>query len=315
MADFVRLNGNTLIVQTDDLIDDVLPDWTGFIDSVQMKSVYAQFKKYVDEFLSSVMSDQIEELQLDVIRDTRDQLETLEPYGKRDVSTFIEVVTAKNPIVNPDFLKSAVEAMISIEKARHGDQLLKQLSQMSPDDIDKLAALLNSWDIDDVLTVMNEIDKRIVVVEAIKRIYDDKTTDELHTLHPLVLNARWLFGYEYDSPMFTTNIALSTVIKKLFKDNEYDLDEIKNPRCRPDIVCLKKFSLKSVCTDRSDQSAGGIMKPDQILIIELKRGGFEITADEVTQAGHYVRQIRKSGVAHSAASINCFCCWCVYRGC
>lgn len=296
----------TLIVQTDDLIDDVLPDWTGFTDSVQMKNVYAQFKKYIDEFISSVMSDQVEELQMDVIRDTREQLETLSPYGKRDVSNFIETVTAKNPIINPDFLKNAVEAMISIEKARHGEQLLLQLSQMSPDDLDKLSALLRSWDIDDVLAVLNEIDKRIVVVEAIKRIYEDKNTDELHTLHPLVLNARWLFGHEYDSPMFTSNSALSTVIKQLFKDYDYDLDEIKNPRRRPDIVCLKQFSLKAVCTDRADQSAGGVMKPDQILIVELKRGGYEINSDEVSQATSYVRQIRKSATIHSSATITAY---------
>lgn len=296
----------TLIVQTEDLIDEVLPDWTGFIDSIRIRSIYFQLKKHVDEFLASVMSDQVEELQLDVIRDTRDQLETLEPYGKRDISVFIETVTAKNPVVNPDFLKIAVEAMISIEKARHGEQLLLQLSQMSPDDIDKLSVLLNSWDIDDVLAVLNEIDKRIVVVEAIKRIFEDAKTDELHTLHPLVLNARWLFGHEYDSPMFTSNSSLATVVKQLFKDNEYDLSELENPRRRPDIVCLKKYSLKAVCTDRPDQSAGGVMKPDQILIIELKRGGFEINAEEVRQAAYYVRQIKKSATIHSSANITAY---------
>ena len=65
---------------------------------------------------------------------------------------------------SPDFLKSAVEAMIKIEQAKKGEQLLNQLSQMT-----------------------NEIDKRVIVVEAIQRIYEDKATDELHTLHPLVL--------------------------------------------------------------------------------------------------------------------------------
>lgn len=40
------------------------------------------------------------------------------------------------------------------------------------------------------------------------------------------------------------------------------------------------------------------MKPDQVLIIEVKRGGFEITDDEVNQVEFYVRQIRKSAVLH-----------------
>lgn len=69
-------------------------------------------------------------------------------------------------------------------------------------------------------------------------------TDELHTLHPLVLNSKWLFGAQYDSPMFVSNSALTTVVKSLFKDEDYDLSEIDNPRKRPDIVALKKIFTK-----------------------------------------------------------------------
>lgn len=45
---------------------------------------------------------------------------------------------------------------------------------------------------------------------------------------------------------------------------------------------------------------------DQILIIELKRGGFEIGPEEVYQAENYVRQIKTSGALHKAASIHAF---------
>lgn len=48
------------------------------------------------------------------------------------------------------------------------------------------------------------------------------------------------------------------------------------------------------------------MKPDQILIVEVKRGGFEITDDEVNQVEYYVRQIRKSAVLHSSATIDAY---------
>jgi hypothetical protein len=177
---------------------------------------------------------------------------------------------------------------------------------MSADQIDKLADILSSWDVDDIATVIGEIDKRIVVIEAIQRIYNDKATEELHTLHPLVLNSRWLFGAQYDSPMFVSNSTLTTVVKSLFKDEDYDVDMIENPRRRPDIICLKQYSLKAVCTDRIDTTAGEIMKPDQILIVEVKRGGFEITDEEVAQVEHYVRQIRKSAVLHSAATIDAY---------
>ena len=296
----------TIIIKSDDLIDDVLPDWSGFIDSANMESIYRCIKYEVDEFIKSVMKNHLSEVRLDVIRDVRDELETLNITGQRNISAFIEKVTDDNPIITPDYLHSAVEAMISIEKAKKGELLLSQLGQMTPDQLDKLTDILSTWNVDDIATVIGEIDKRIVVIEAIQRIYNDKTTEELHTLHPLILNSRWLFGAQFDSPMFVSNSALTTVVKGLFKDEDYDLDAIDNSKRRPDIICLKEYSLKAVCTDRIDTTAGEIMKPDQILIIEVKRGGFEITDKEVNQVEYYVRQIRKSAVLHSSATIDAY---------
>lgn len=296
----------TIIIKTDDLIDDVLPDWSGFIDSDNMNFIYRSIKSEVDCFIKNVMRDHLSEVRLDVIREVRDDLETLNVMGQRNISAFIEKVTDDNPVITPDYLHSAVEAMISIEKAKKGELLLSQLSQMTPEQLDKLADILNSWDVDDIATVIGEIDKRIVVIEAIQQVFNDNTTEELHTLHPLVLNSRWLFGAQYDSPMFVSNSTLTTVVKTLFKDEEYDLGELSNPRRRPDIVCLKQYSLKAVCTERIDTVDGEIMKPDQILIIEVKRGGFEITDQEVSQVEYYVRQIKKSAVLHSAATIDAY---------
>ena len=102
------------------MIDDVLPDWSGFIDSAQMESVYHCVKAEVDQFIKSVMQSHLSEVRLDVIKDVRDELETLNVTGQRNISAFIEKVTDDNPVITPDYLHSAVEAMISIEKAKKG---------------------------------------------------------------------------------------------------------------------------------------------------------------------------------------------------
>ena len=285
--------------------EEVLPDWSGFADSLKMRSVFKQLKKHIDESLLSVMSEQIKDTQLTVIEEMREQLEDLHIYGQREVSLFIEEVTTKQPVISQDFLKTAIEAVINIEKSRRGEQLLSIIGKMSPDDIDKLTILLKNWDINDILTVIDEIDRRIIVIEAISRLQDDKTVDELSTLHPLVLNARWLFGSEYDSPMFVSNSALSTVLKQLFNVSEQDKEYVENLRRRPDIVVLNESTIKTVCTDRLDTESG-IFKPDQILIIELKRGGFKITDKEFQQASYYTRQIRRSCVLHKKAEIHTF---------
>ena len=293
----------TIIIKSDDIVDDVLPDWTGFIDTPNMTYVYSAVKDFVHDFIKNIMSEKRNEIQREIIDESYESLENLPVYTQREISAFIETVTEENPLVNMDFMKLAVQALASIQKSTKGEQLLSQLSSMSADDIDKLSTILNNWDVNDIMTVMDEIDKRLVVIEAIERLYELESTDELHTLHPLILNSRWLFGPQYDSPMFTSNKALSTVINGLFKEDEYDESVISNPKKRPDIVCLKRFSFKAVCTERADND---VMKPDQILIVEVKRGGFKIEDSEVSQAKHYVRQIKKSSILHKSAEISAY---------
>ncbi|MBD5104267.1 MAG: hypothetical protein HDT47_05330, partial [Ruminococcaceae bacterium] len=122
----------TIIVKSDDLIDYVIPDWSGFIDSPNMENIYRCVKSEVDEFIKSVMKNQISEVRMDIIQDVRDELETLNVAGQRNISAFIEKVTDDNPIITPDYLHSTVKAMISIEKAKKGELLLSQLGQMTP---------------------------------------------------------------------------------------------------------------------------------------------------------------------------------------
>lgn len=83
-------------------------------------------------------------------------------------------------------------------------------------DIAGLNQLLEKWSVKDALTVLNEIDRRISIIEAIRKLSKDKAVDELHILHPLVTESRWLFGPEYDTAEYTSNRQLQTVMKQLF---------------------------------------------------------------------------------------------------
>ena len=296
----------TIIVQTDDIIDDVFLDWTDFFDTVKIQHVFQEVNKIVLDFLNKEMEKHISDIKNEVINEKIDNLKSLSLAEKREVSSFIDVLAKKNPMLAPDFLNKSLDALLQIQQAKRGTELLTELSKMSPEQLDNLTELLKNWDINDVVSVIDEIDRRILVVEAIARVYEDVNTEELHTLHPLVLQAKWLFGAEFDSPMFASNKTLGTIIKGLFKESEYDLDAVANPRKRPDIVCLKSFTMRAVCTERNDSEAGEIMKPDQILIIELKRGGYEIDISEVAQAENYVHQIKKSGALHKQATIHAF---------
>mgnify|MGYP000872146546 CR=1 FL=1 len=94
----------------------------------------------------------------------------------------------------------------------------------------------------------------------------------MHILHPLVTEARWLFGPEYDSAEYTSNRQLQSVISTLFKDKAIAKQDI-NYKKRPDIVCLADSTI--AITGIEDFSTDTELSTvNKILIIELKRGGF-----------------------------------------
>jgi len=260
---------------------------------------------YVSKVLAKFMADVIDENRNSIIASFQDDLIDMGLSSRRRVSSFIEEITYTQPNISQDFLGFAVGAVVNIEKAKNGVELLKVLSNMDTEDVERLSGLLQNWDVEDIVYVMDEIDRRLIMIEAIRKVHLDPHTDELQTLHPLILNSRWLFGPEFDSPHYTYNETLSTIIKKFFKDTDFDTSVVTNLRKRPDILILNSSCLSANCTDRLD-SETKLTKPDRILIIELKRGGSEIGRNEMNQAQDYVRQIKKCSDVHRASEITAF---------
>lgn len=296
----------TIIVQADALEDLVSPDWGSFLEIQNTKIFFSFFIPFMKEVISDILSEHIRETQEAIIEQERHVLFDLAPYEKRDVSLFIESVTRKNPMISQEFMSLAIDALVNIQKSQNGALLLGKLAKLDSNDLDELTNLLNNWDIKDILTVLREIDNRIIVIEAIDRLREDPSVDELHQLHPLILESRWLFGAEFDSPMYTTNKALTTVIKALFKEGDYDVNAVSFASKRPDVVCLAESTIGAVCSERTEKDCREILKPDNILIIELKKGGFEIGYKEKFQAEQYVRQIKKSSILHKESHIHAF---------
>src|SRR5690606_13803647 len=145
----------------------------------------------------------------------------------------------------------------------------------------------------DALRVLDEIDSRLSVIETISRLSNDPNTDELHTLHPLVLRSRWLFGPEFESQEYCSNAMLLRVARELFKNAEA---EVLNEKNRPDIIVLpNKTTFQLTGIETFDPADPSVLQMQSILLIELKRGGFELTRKEVSQADGYVQDIVASG--------------------
>lgn len=283
----------TVVIQTDDLAEYIYEDWTGFKKIETMDKVYKEVISYVNKMFSEIAKDSIEETKEQIKSDFRSELSQLTPLAKYEINEAIESITVTHPTAKPESISLAVEAIINLEKTRTGKELLLKLSALTEDDINGLNRLLENWSVRDALSVLDEIDKRISVIEAIRKLSKDKDVDELHVLHPLVTGARWLFGPEFESAEYSSNRQLQTAVEVVFK-KKISKEVFKNHKKRPDIVVLND-STASITGTESFDTDSNLSTVNKVLIIELKRGGFQLTREERNQAQGYVEDFMSCG--------------------
>lgn len=295
-----------VIVDTQGYEADVEPDWTAFCTTDAVRDLYRATAEHIGKVAQYLAAEVVEAASEDALTQNRTDLAMLGQGARLEVAEFTKVIAQAHPTISPDFLVTAVKAVIHLEKTKSGAALLQKLSALPPNDIDGLDRLLTEWTVKDALRVLDEIDSRISVIETIRRLADDPNTDELHTLHPLILRSRWLFGPEFESQEYCSNVTLQTVARELFKSSEA---RFINERQRPDIVVLpEKTTWQMTGIESFDPVDPTLTQIQHLLVIELKKGGFELTRKEVNQADGYVQDIATSGALSGSPFI---CAWVV----
>jgi len=295
-----------VIVDTQGYETDVEQDWTAFRTTDAVRELYRATAEHIGKVAQDLAAEIVEAASEDALVQNRTELANLGQGARLEVAEFTKVLAQAHPTISPDFLTSAVKAVIHLEKTKSGAALLQKLSSLPPDDIAGLDRLLTEWTVKDALRVLDEIDGRISVIETVRRLADDPNTDELHTLHPLILRSRWIFGPEFESHEYCSNVTLQTVARDLFKSQDA---QFINERHRPDIVVLpEKTTWQMTGIESFDPVDPTLTRIQHVLVIELKKGGFELTRKEVNQADGYVQDIAASGAMSGSPFI---CAWVV----
>jgi hypothetical protein len=294
----------TVVIKSDDLFDEVNPDWTGFQKSEKIESLYNAVAEYVQSVFAKLSAERIQDTTEAVFREHKAEIRELHPLAKIELQEFVSSVTKDQPTIQPETLSSALRAVINLERSRSGSALIEKLAKLSEKDVEGLDRLLSEWTVRDALTVLDEIDRRLIVVEAISKLSGDSKTDELHALHPLVTESRWLFGPEFDSPEFVANVSLATAMREIFGKRSLD-QTFRNPRKRTDLLVLADATVSGVATEQVDDRSG-LAAMKQILLIELKRGALEVTREHVHQATDYVEDFLRSGLLDRAPTFKTF---------
>lgn len=276
-------------------ISEVEEDWGRFKSTDTVKALNDAVCRYALEMFEKLSANLVEESSEDALVRNREQFKELSTLGRIEVASFTQDLVKQHPTINSETLAIAVQAVINLEKSRSGAALLEKLTQLDESDIDGLDRLLSQWTVRDALSVLDEIDHRLAVIVAIEKLCGDPNTDELHTLHPLVTQARWLFGPEFDSHEYASNVTLRTAAEKVF-GRKPDASAFINARQRPDLVVMADATYSVVGTETFDSYDQNLTKIQDVLIIELKKGKSAIGRDEMNQADGYVQDFLGSGV-------------------
>lgn len=283
----------TVIVMSEDLFDEVTADWTGFKRDPVTEELFDAVAEYVQNVFHELSANRVQETAETVLREHVSDLRKLRPSAKLEVQEFVTTVTKLQPGIQSESLSAAVRGVLDLEKTRTGSALIEKISRLSEEDVAGLDRLLSEWTVRDALTVLDELDRRLSVVGAIEKLSGDSKVDELHALHPLVTESRWLFGLEFDTPEFVANVSLTTAMRAIFGKRLVG-GEIENPRKRADLIVLGDATISGAAAERVEDSGLPVMS--QVLLVELKRGGAEINRDHVHQATDYVEDFLRSGV-------------------
>jgi hypothetical protein len=296
----------SIVIKADDeWMSEVEQDWARFKAGPKVEALFEATRNYAQRVFAALSANLVEESSEEALVKNREEFRELSPLGRAEVASFARDLVKATPAVSQDVLSAAVQAVINLEKSRGGAALLLKLTKLDESDVEGLDRLLGQWSVRDALTVLDEIDNRLAVIVAIEKLSKEEATDELHTLHPLVTQARWLFGPEFDSSEYSSNVSLRTAAEKIFK-KRLPTDAFLNHRQRPDIMVLADATCSIVGTEGFDPADPTLTRIQNVLIIELKKGRSDIGRVEMTQADSYVQDFLGSGALDGTPMFRAF---------
>ena len=157
-----------VIVDTEGYESDVEQDWTAFRSTHAVKELHEATASQIEKVSQELAKEVVEATSEDALVKNRSDLESLGQGARLEVAEFTKVIAQEHPTISPDFLSTAVQAVINLEKTKSGAALLQKLSALSAGDVDGLDRLLDEWTIKDALRVLDEIDSRLSVIETIR---------------------------------------------------------------------------------------------------------------------------------------------------
>jgi hypothetical protein len=293
----------TFIVRADHLAaaDAIKKDWSGFeADNEEYARAAQIVHDKVREYLLTASEADRKQMLAKARQSNEETLKTIGPLGREKWAQFVTQAQVTCPSIKEADVVKLSQVVANMEQARSGYALLHKLSEYGPDQLDELHQLLDDWTLDMAKVVLDEVGRRLKLVEELRLRVNDTRTKEVQDLQPLFESGLWIFGPEFETIEYTSNEGMTRVVQELFKQAE-----MKGSRNRPDFAILPDGTSGLYSYPRYDED-GGEIGTERLVVVELKKPGVTIGAEQKAQCWKYVKELYDKGLLQEHTRVTCF---------
>lgn len=288
------------IVKADCLVNAVTPDWTTFFPTdATYKKVFPKVQEEIKNYILELYKENREATFKEIEQLTKPILKDIGLVGREKWETFITTVQEECPSISQNDLEKVGKLLANLEQTDSKYSLIAILSSSSPEELENLNSMLKKWNINLAKIILDEVEYRMRLIEKLQSRVINNLTDEVHELQPLFHRGLWIFGPEYETIEYTSNVGMTNVIQKLFGVN------ITGSGLRPDFAIMKDGSVGLYSFPKYDDE-GGEIGIDRLTIVELKKPGVPLGNEEVNQSWKYVKELLDKGLLKQYSKVTCF---------
>ena len=254
-------------VNADQLRDDVLASWGGFIEnSIGHQELVEVGRKWLRDLLLQRRDQEAGRAPEAFVEGYAEEIEKLPP-SRRDLARRALMQLFKRFWDEPEDKKRAIaELVLNAFEADEYWVLVQRIDETPREDILRLAEILRLWGISEVAGVVERARRRMKAVEAFEKLIADRSTLELTGVHHALEQNAWLIGDQYE--LLKSNRGLRGIVEKVF-GVKYRGSRAKH---RPDLLLV------------------GLQ--ERYLLIELKKPAEQIGRNDVSQGQTYRDELR-----------------------
>lgn len=289
----------TIIIIADCLVDIVNEDWTEFDSTSDLyKESVLKISDVINEFILSTTKTRREEKAKIIKNKTKGDVAELGCISKIKIEKFIDEALINCPSIKEGDLEGLVKILSTLEKSSGKFGIIEKMASFDPKDWDTLNSIISEWTITSAKEVLDEIQGRLMMIEELRRRVDNNETLEVQELQPIIEKCLWVFGPEFDSIEYTSNVSIARCFQKYIGKRT----DVKTSGNRPDFTIIPDGSLSFYSTPAygDDQTENGISK---LIILELKAPSVALSRDDKSQPAKYYDEFLSLGMISESTQV------------